>query len=79
MERQAKDLKVEAWKGYPGHLIGGHPWLLDDEKVSYPMLEKARRSASRTSASTRACRLQGHRKIRGTRATSRRPRAISRT
>lgn len=43
MERQARDLRAEAWKGYPGHLIAGQPWLLDDEKVGYPMLERARR------------------------------------
>ena len=43
MERQARDLKVEAWKGYPGQLIDGRSWTVDDAKVAYPMLEKARR------------------------------------
>jgi predicted TIM-barrel fold metal-dependent hydrolase len=43
MDRQVSDLKVEAWKGYPGQLIAGQPWTPDDEKVAYPMLERARR------------------------------------
>ena len=46
MERQAKDLKVAAWKGYTGGIQGaprGHTWAVDDERVSYPMLQTARR------------------------------------
>jgi predicted TIM-barrel fold metal-dependent hydrolase len=43
MERQARDLKVEAWKGYTGQLIDERSWTVDDVKVGYPMLEKARR------------------------------------
>ncbi len=43
MDRQAKDLRVEAWKGYTGQPIGGRTWVVDDEKVGYPMLERARR------------------------------------
>lgn len=43
MDRQANLLKLEAWKGYTGQLIGGRSWALDDEKVGYPMLERARR------------------------------------
>jgi len=45
MDRQAKELKVEAWKGYTGQPFGSPPrtWAVDDEKVSYPMLEASRR------------------------------------
>jgi predicted TIM-barrel fold metal-dependent hydrolase len=43
MDRQANLLKLEAWKGYTGQEIGGRSWTLDDEKVGYPMLERARR------------------------------------
>ena len=45
MERQAKELKVEAWKGYTGQPLGypAKTWAVDDEKVSYPMLEASRR------------------------------------
>ncbi|PYN19178.1 MAG: hypothetical protein DMD76_27350 [Candidatus Rokuibacteriota bacterium] len=45
MERQAKELKVEAWKGYTGQPMGlaGRTWAVDDEKVAYPMLEASRR------------------------------------
>jgi hypothetical protein len=46
MERQATQLKVEAWKGYTGALAGSawpQTWDADDEKVSYPMLQTARR------------------------------------
>jgi predicted TIM-barrel fold metal-dependent hydrolase len=43
MDRQVKDLKAEAWKGYTGQLIDGRSWLIDDEKVAYPMLQRSRR------------------------------------
>lgn len=44
MEMQAGALKVEAWKCYTGSPPKGvaHGWWMDDEKVAYPMLEKAR-------------------------------------
>jgi len=44
MEWQARDLKVEAWKMYPGAAMGSSPgWWLDDEKIAYPCWEKARK------------------------------------
>ena len=44
MEMQAGTLKVDAWKCYTGSPPKGgeHGWWMDDEKVAYPMLEKAR-------------------------------------
>jgi uncharacterized protein len=40
MERQIKDLKIEAWKMYTGAEIGEKAWRMDDEKVAYPFWEK---------------------------------------
>jgi predicted TIM-barrel fold metal-dependent hydrolase len=40
MERQVKDLKIDAWKCYTGAELGEKPWFLDDEKVAYPFWEK---------------------------------------
>jgi predicted TIM-barrel fold metal-dependent hydrolase len=40
MERQVKDLKIEAWKMYTGAEIGEKAWRMDDEKVAYPFWEK---------------------------------------
>jgi hypothetical protein len=44
MDLQAATLKVDAWKGYTGAAPKGFDrgWFVDDEKVAYPMLEKAR-------------------------------------
>jgi predicted TIM-barrel fold metal-dependent hydrolase len=44
MELQAETLKVDAWKAYTGSCPKGFDqgWFLDDEKIAYPMLEKAR-------------------------------------
>jgi predicted TIM-barrel fold metal-dependent hydrolase len=44
MELQAETLKVDAWKAYTGSCPKGfeHGWFVDDEKIAYPMLEKAR-------------------------------------
>jgi uncharacterized protein len=44
MELQAEMLKVDAWKAYTGACPKGfeHGWFVDDEKIAYPMLEKAR-------------------------------------
>src|SRR5262245_52461160 len=36
MDRQAKELKINSWKMYPGAEIGKQPWWFDDEKMSYP-------------------------------------------
>src|SRR5213593_1813648 len=43
MELQAVALKVDAWKCYTGSppKSAEHGWWMDDEKVAYPMLEKA--------------------------------------
>ena len=40
MERQVKELKIDAWKMYTGAEIGEKAWRMDDEKVAYPFWEK---------------------------------------
>jgi uncharacterized protein len=49
MDQQAATLKVDAWKGYTGAAAKGfeHGWFLDDEKIAYPMLERARKTGVR--------------------------------
>ena len=49
MDQQATTLKVDAWKAYTGAAAKGfeHGWFLDDEKVAYPMLERARKTGVR--------------------------------
>ena len=47
MDRQAKSLKINSWKMYPGSEIGGGAYWLDDEKVSYPFWEKTRKMGIR--------------------------------
>lgn len=42
MERQVKDLKIDAWKMYTGAEIGEKAWRMDDEKVAYPFWERTR-------------------------------------
>ena len=44
MDLQASTLKVDAWKAYTGAPPKGFDrgWFVDDEKIAYPMLEKAR-------------------------------------
>ncbi|MBS0262327.1 MAG: amidohydrolase family protein [Planctomycetes bacterium] len=42
MERQVKDLKIDAWKMYTGAELGENSWSLADEKVAYPFWEKTR-------------------------------------
>src|SRR5438132_10125726 len=42
MERQVKDLKIDAWKMYTGADIGEKAWFMDDEKVAYPFWEKTK-------------------------------------
>jgi len=46
MDQQAATLKVDAWKAYTGAAAKGFDrgWFLDDEKIAYPMLEKARKT-----------------------------------
>ena len=43
MERQAKVLKINSWKMYPGSEVGGSAYWLDDEKVTYPFWERTRK------------------------------------
>ena len=43
MERQVKDLKIDAWKMYTGAELGEKAWFMDDEKVAYPFWEKTRK------------------------------------
>jgi uncharacterized protein len=45
MDQQAATLKVDAWKGYTGAAAKGFDrgWFVDDEKIGYPMLERARK------------------------------------
>src|SRR5215467_11547417 len=49
MDQQAATLKVDAWKAYTGAAAKGFDrgWFLDDEKVAYPMLERARKTGVR--------------------------------
>jgi len=44
MTMQAEALKIDAWKCYTGSCPVGfeHGWWMDDEKIAYPMLERAR-------------------------------------
>src|SRR6266567_3839926 len=44
MDLQASTLKVDAWKAYTGAPPKGvdRGWFVDDEKIAYPMLAKAR-------------------------------------
>jgi predicted TIM-barrel fold metal-dependent hydrolase len=43
MERQVKELKIEAWKMYTGAEIGEKAWFMDDEKVAYPFWERTKK------------------------------------
>src|SRR6266699_4729813 len=45
MDQQAATLKVDAWKGYTGAAPKGYDrgWFVDDEKIAYPMLQRARK------------------------------------
>jgi predicted TIM-barrel fold metal-dependent hydrolase len=43
MERQVKDLKIDAWKMYTGAELGEKAWFLDDENVAYPFWEKTKK------------------------------------
>lgn len=42
MERQVKELKIDAWKMYTGAEIGEKAWRMDDEKVAYPFWERTK-------------------------------------
>jgi predicted TIM-barrel fold metal-dependent hydrolase len=45
MSMQAETLKIDAWKCYTGSCPVGFErgWWMDDEKIAYPMLERARK------------------------------------
>ena len=43
MERQVKELKIDAWKMYTGADLGEKSWFMDDEKVAYPFWERTRK------------------------------------
>jgi predicted TIM-barrel fold metal-dependent hydrolase len=45
MSMQAETLKIDAWKCYTGSCPVGfeHGWWMDDERIAYPMLERARK------------------------------------
>ena len=45
MHKQHEQLKVEAWKGYPGQPLadGSVGWWMDDEKIAYPSYEYSRK------------------------------------
>ncbi len=43
MERQVKELKIDAWKMYTGAELGEKPWYMDDEKVAYPFWERTKK------------------------------------
>ncbi len=43
LERQVKDLKIDAWKMYTGADVGRAFWWMDDEKVAYPFWEKTQK------------------------------------
>lgn len=42
MERQVKELKIDAWKMYTGAELGENAWFMDDEKVAYPFWERTK-------------------------------------
>ena len=50
MQRQVEQLKIEAWKGYPGQplLENGTGWWMDDEKLAYPAYEYSRKVGIKT-------------------------------
>jgi predicted TIM-barrel fold metal-dependent hydrolase len=43
MERQAKTLKINSWKMYPGAELNKTAYWLDDEKMTYPFWERTRK------------------------------------
>ena len=51
MDRIAKDLKIDSWKGYtvgdPGESDSQYPWMMDDEKVAFPCWELAEKTGIR--------------------------------
>lgn len=43
MERQVKELKIDAWKMYTGAELGEKAWFMDDEKIAYPFWERSKK------------------------------------
>jgi uncharacterized protein len=43
LERQVKELKIDAWKMYTGAELGEKAWFMDDEKVAYPFWERTKK------------------------------------
>src|SRR5262245_28806857 len=43
MDRQIKQLKIDAWKMYTGAELGENAWWMDDEQVAYPCWERTRK------------------------------------
>jgi predicted TIM-barrel fold metal-dependent hydrolase len=43
MDRQVKELKIDAWKMYTGAELGEKAWFMDDEKVAYPCWERTKK------------------------------------
>ena len=43
MDRQVKELKIDAWKMYTGAELGEKAWFMDDEKVAYPFWERSKK------------------------------------
>jgi len=43
MERQVKELKIDAWKMYTGAELGEQAWFMDDEKIAYPFWERTKK------------------------------------
>ena len=80
MDMQAATLKVDAWKGYTGAAPQGFDrgWFVDDEKIAYPMLERARKLGVRRICLHKGLPL-GPSPTTTTRGTSSRPPGTSRT
>jgi len=43
MERQVRELKIDAWKMYTGAELGEQAWFMDDERVAYPFWERSQK------------------------------------
>ncbi|MGH9822744.1 MAG: amidohydrolase family protein [Blastocatellia bacterium] len=50
MSNQVENLKIQAWKGYPGQPLGPdhQGWWMDDEKLAYPVYEYSRKVGIKT-------------------------------
>ena len=41
IERQVRELRIDAWKCYTGVPDADGPWFMDDKKIAYPFFEKS--------------------------------------